>query len=466
MHRHRIASGAKCALSFIGLALSLAITPAGFLFGQSDPGPRPGPPSAGRPLPGLTPTELATFQAGLQRFTTVDTVGTGLGPRFNANSCVSCHSQPIAGGSSPSLHSPQNPQVNPQIAMATLAGAQNAIPSFVQPDGPVVAVRFVTNPDGTPDGGVHDLFVISGRTDAGTCSIAQPDFAGALAANNLILRIPTPLFGAGLIEAIADGAILANQAANAALKTALGISGYANRSANDGTITRFGWKAQNKSLLMFAGEAYNVEIGVTNELFPSERDVTPSCLLNPLPEDQTDFTQTSPVAAISDILGFSEFMRWLAPPAPAQAPPPAGPVGPSAPPQPPQNPAVARGQQVFNLIGCALCHTPVMTTGTTTSAALSNRPVALYSDLLVHHMGAGLADGVTQGLATGDEFRSAPLWGLGQRIYFLHDGRTTDLTQAIGMHASPGSEATAVVGAYQALPPQDVQDLLTFLRSL
>jgi len=155
----------------------------------------------------------------------VDTVSTGLGPRFNSNSCVSCHSQPIAGGSSPSLHSPQNPQVNPQIAVATLAGATNTIPSFVQPDGPVVAVRFVNNSDGTPDGGVHDLFVISGRTDAGTCNIIQPDFAGALAANNLILRIPTPLFGAGLMEAIPDGAILANQTANAAQKAALGISG-------------------------------------------------------------------------------------------------------------------------------------------------------------------------------------------------------------------------------------------------
>jgi CxxC motif-containing protein (DUF1111 family) len=396
----------------------------------------------------------------------VDTVSTGLGPRFNSNSCVSCHSQPIAGGSSPSLHSPQNPQVNPQIAVATLAGATNTIPSFVQPDGPVVAVRFVNNSDGTPDGGVHDLFVISGRTDAGTCNIIQPDFAGALAANNLILRIPTPLFGAGLMEAIPDGAILANQTANAAQKAALGISGHANRSANDGTITRFGWKAQNKSLLVFAGEAYNVEIGVTNELFPTERDVTPSCQLNPLPEDQTDFTQASPVAAMSDILGFSEFMRWLAPSASAQAPPPSpAPGGPPAPP-PPQNPAVARGQQVFNQIGCALCHTPVMATGATTSAALNHQPVALYSDLLVHHMGTGLADGITQGLATGDEFRSAPLWGLGQRIYFLHDGRTTDLTQAIGAHASTGSEATGVVGAYQTLPAQSVQDLLTFLRSL
>jgi CxxC motif-containing protein (DUF1111 family) len=459
MHRQRIASWVTCVLSF-------ALTN-GVLLAQSDPGPRPGPPAAGRPLPGLTPTELATFQAGVQKFTRVDTVATGLGPRFNANSCVSCHSQPAVGGSSPSLHSPQNPQVNPQIAQATLAGAKNNVPSFVQPGGPVFAVRFLNNPDGTADGGVHNLFVISGRNDAGSCAIKQPDFADAIAKNNIAFRIPTPLYGAGLIEAIPEGAILANKSANAVAKANLGIAGRENRNGNDGTITRFGWKAQNKSLTIFAGEAYNVEVGVTNEVFPSERETDPSCLLNALPEDQTDFTATSPIAGISDIQAFSAFMRWLAPPVPSTAvvlPPP----GRGTPPPPPQqqNQSIANGQQVFKQIGCALCHTPLMTTGASTSASLSNQPVPLYSDLLVHHMGSGLADGVTQGLAGGDEFRSAPLWGVGQRVYFLHDGRTTDLVQAIRAHSSHGSEATGVVGAFQSLPAQAVQDLLNFLRSL
>jgi CxxC motif-containing protein (DUF1111 family) len=412
----------------------------------------------------LTPAELATFQAGAQRFQTTDTVSTGLGPRFNLNSCAGCHSQPAVGGSSPSMYSPQNPQPNPQIAVATLAGASNVVPPFVQPDGPVLAARFVKNPDGTPDGGVHDLFVISGRTDAGRCSITQPDFATALAQNNVIFRIPVPLFGAGLVEAIPDGAILANKSANAAAKAALGIAGHENRSANDGTITRFGWKAQNKSLEIFAGEAYNVEIGVTNELFPTERDPDPACALNALPEDQPDFTAATPVAGMSDIQAFSAFMRWLAPPAPAGNPP-AAPPPPGGPP-PPQNASVANGQRVFDQIGCALCHTPVLTTGTTTSAALSNQPVPLYSDLLVHHMGTALADGISQGDAGGDEFRSAPLWGLGQRMYLLHDGRTVDLMQAINAHASQGSEAAGVVAALQSLPAQTVQDLLNFLRSL
>src|SRR5580700_4955137 len=255
MLRTRIALWSGCALR---CTLVCIIGNSAVLFAQTDPGPRIGPPSAGAPLRGLTATEMATFQAGIQRFQTADTVSTGLGPRFNLNGCGSCHSQPALGGSSPSLHSPQNPRTNPQIAVATLDGATNTVPSFVQPDGPVVAARFVKNADGTPDGGVHNLFVISGRADAGTCAITQPDFATALAQNNVIFRIPVPLFGAGLMEAIPDAAILANQSANAAVKAALGIAGQPNRSANDGTITRFGWKAQNKSLEIFSGEAYNV----------------------------------------------------------------------------------------------------------------------------------------------------------------------------------------------------------------
>jgi CxxC motif-containing protein (DUF1111 family) len=152
---------------------------------------------------------------------------------------------------------------------------------------------------------------------------------------------------------------------------------------------------------------------------------------------------------MSDVQAFSAFMRWLAPPAPPQL-----------------DPSAQHGQQVFNQVGCPLCHTPVMMTGSTTSVALNHRPVPLYSDLLVHRMGAALADGITQGQARGDEFRTAPLWGLGQRIYLLHDGRTVDLMQAIAAHASKGSEANGVIAAFNALPASAIQDLLDFLRSL
>ena len=170
---------------------------------------------------------------------------------------------------------------NPQIAAANDNGATNSIPDFISASGPVREVRFpfLLNNNGsvsqTADGGVHDLFTIAGRSDAPGCNMAQPDFSQMEKLGNLITRIPTPVFGAGLIENIPEGTIYANMAANAALKQSLGIAGHPNLSGNDGTVTRFGWKAQNKSLEIFAGEAYNVEMGVTNELFPEERSLPP-----------------------------------------------------------------------------------------------------------------------------------------------------------------------------------------------
>ena len=142
-------------------------------------------------------------------------------------------------------------------------------------------------------------------------------------------------------------------------------------------------------------------------------------------------------------------------------------------PQPGQSsPSTQHGSQLFGQVGCALCHTPAMTTGSSSIAALSNIQANLFSDLLLHHMGPALADNVSQGGAGGDEFRTAPLWGLGQRIFFLHDGRTSDLIQTIQSHASsgnrtyPSSEANAVVSNYNHLSSSDQQDLLNFLRSL
>ena len=239
-----------------------------------DPGVRGGAAGAGGPLKGLTADETAFFQDGLARFAETEVVtggsNNGLGPRFNSNQCLSCHAQPAAGGSSPAQ--------NPLIAVARLNGAKNTVPWFITQNGPVREARFKRAPNGTSDGEVHGIFVITGRSDAVGCNIAQPDFlpagnplTGQGGNPNIIFRIPTPLFGGGLIEGISDSAILGNMQADASAKSGLGISGHANAhlsgnvnlSANDGTITRFGWKAQNKSLLIFAGEAYNVEMGIT-----------------------------------------------------------------------------------------------------------------------------------------------------------------------------------------------------------
>jgi CxxC motif-containing protein (DUF1111 family) len=435
--------------------------------GAKDPGVRAGSVNAGPPLSTLTSSQLQFFQDGLTRFQQTDQVASGLGPTFNSNSCGSCHAQPSVGGTSPST--PQYPNIgpNPQIQAATANGATNTIPFFITSDGPVREARFpfLVSSSGTlthtPDGGVHAVFTITGRQDATGCTLPQPNFEQMQQLNNLIFRIPTPVYGAGLIENIADETILSNMQANASLKQELGISGHPNYSANDGSITRFGWKAQNKSLEIFAGEAYNVEIGVTNELFPNERGNPPvSCLMNPTPEDSTNFSQSGDQIP-SDIVEFSHFMRFLAPPVPSTTGIPGDPTAAS----------IQNGQAVFNQIHCSTCHAPSLpTSASSLTTGLSKQTAALFSDLLVHHMGSGLADNVTQGSAGPDEFRTAPLWGLGQRIFFLHDGRSGPanggLVNAIQQHASNGSEANNVVSLFNHLSPQEQQDLLNFLRSL
>lgn len=417
----------------------------------ADPGVRPGLPAAGQPIAGLSPGELDFFNRFKPVFSEVESVSNGLGPRFNLDSCAGCHAYPSTGGSSP--------LTNPQVSTAAAMAPGNTVPDYVSLNGPIREARFVKNPDGSPDGGVHDLFTIAGRPDSPAgCSISQPDFSNTA---NLTFRIPTPVFGAGLLESIPDSVIRANLAADpSGQKSRNGIhgnlnvgfvGGTVNTNPNDGGVTRFGWKAQNKSLTVFSGEAYNVEMGVTNEVFPNEREDSSDCAKNPLPESDSVFGvgATGP----SDVAAFRGFMRFLAPPAPACAG-----VACSA--------SIQNGHALAAQVGCFSCHTETLTTGFSSTAALNQQPVHLFSDLAVHHMGSGLADGITQGSAGPDQFRSAPLWGLGQRIFFLHDGRTTDLLQAIQSHQSNGSEANSVITGFGNLSASQQQDILNFLRSL
>jgi CxxC motif-containing protein (DUF1111 family) len=424
-----------------------------------DPGVRTGAAGAGGPIAGLTQHETDYFAAGQADYAEAETVAEGLGPRMNLDSCGGCHAQPAIGGSSPAI--------NPQVAFAGSDHGTDRVPPFLTPNGPVREARFVLNKDGSHDGGVHALFTVTGRTGATGCTMAQPDFATQMANHNVIFRIPTPTFGLGLIEQIPDAAILANLKTNAAAKSALGIRGHANfavagrtitgqtnNNGNDGTIARFGWKAQNKSILMFSGEAYNVEMGISNELFQTERDEAAACQYTNVPNSISDPDAATSIAGLSSIERFSFFMRLLAPPTPSAAV-----TGATA-------ASIANGQKLFAAVGCAHCHTPSFTTGNSAIAALRNVPVNLFSDLVTHDMGVGLADGVSQGEAGPREFRSAPLWGLGQRIFFLHDGRTANVLTAIRAHASSGSEANGVIGNFQALSEAQKQDLLNFLRSL
>ena len=419
--------------------------------GAFDPGVRTGAAGAGGPIAGLTTDELEMFAVGLEDFAEEEGVGDGVGPRFNFVGCAGCHMQPSVGGTSPG--------VNPLFRVVEDLGfSGNVIPSFLKRNGPVREARFPLAPDGSRDGGVHALFVIRGHPDAAGCNIVQEDFEKQVRNANIIFRIPSPVFGAGLIEAIPDTAIVANLKANESNARALGISGRPNRNPNDGTISRFGWKGQNQSLRVFSGEAYNVEMGITNELFQVERDATAGCSFATTPNDVTPS-----VRQIGAVENFANFQRFLAAPRPA---PSFSNVSADS---------VSRGRDVFDSTGCALCHTPSLKTGDATVTALSNQRANLFSDLALHAMGPGLADNVLQGAAAGDEFRTAPLWGLGQRLFFLHDGRTTDLVEAIRAHQSRASqtnrtygdsEANAAIDRFEKLDSRDAQNLLNFLRSL
>jgi hypothetical protein len=511
----RPAQSAIAALLLLSSSLCIA---------QHDPGLRAGPAGAGKPLDGLTLIELAVFKEGLQRAIqlegvcdscsdltlgeTVDpakanvmtlTNSSGLGTRFNGDQCTVCHNHPALGGSGgfmvPNPKDPVASQRAPENPMFDLIphrrGATNSVPSFITRYGPIREVRFARKSDGTPDGGVHQLFTIVGRSDvfppsqSGSCTtadLAQPDFETEYRRGNLRFRLPLQLFGLGILDGIQDREILARHGATAAIRAQLGITGMPNRSGNDGTITRFGWKAQNKSIAIFAAEAYNVEMGVTNDLFTQATDEVPACTadksepndISRMDEDDSrNQAFTNPLHEPPDWLLFAMFMRFLDAPKPAAL-----------------SATAVRGQELFGSgpdrpgIGCAACHTPTMVTPPKSeTAALQNLTVHPFSDLLIHHMGKHLADDITQGLATGDMFRTTPLWGVGQRRFFLHDGRTDDLLTAIDAHFSAASdcagddahgrsacygpsEANAVVGAFRTLPPGDQQAILDFLRSL
>lgn len=490
----------------------------------------------------------------------------GLGPSFNAESCFQCHSQPAIGGSSPGcapdsqvaggtlcsnmLADPSNGKVtatftssnNPEIFDATDRGADNQPPSFVKSraaTGPLLEARFpggfgsgpstLGNPASVPKGAVAELYVITGRTDAQppgspACNATQEPFASV---TDIVFRIPIPTFGDGFVENTPEPNL--NNAAEAAKQEAATVCGSSNptcginfqvfnTSGNDQTITRFGWKAQNKSLLMFSGEASNVEMGVTNELFPTERTYGnfPDCTTNKLPEDVTQSLTGNQIEAITGPLNGSQpsdepgvtsvissniendaiFMRLNG--APSICNWDSGvssTTGLSLCKLVDQS--VLRGAALFGNsilpapngtaptnIGCVLCHWQTQTTGPSTTPSLSNANFHPFSDFALHTMDPSLADRVMQGTAGGQQFRTAPLWGVGQRLFFLHDGRANDLLTAIQDHclssAATPSEACQVIANFTALPATSgsscqpngtncvpsQEDILHFLRSL
>jgi CxxC motif-containing protein (DUF1111 family) len=373
-----------------------------------NPGHTPPPgPQFGAPLPGLTRAQFAAFGTGKEEFEHVETPDSGLGPIFNNNSCAACHTAGASGGAS-------------------------AI--FVTRFGRVV--NGVFDPLANRGGSLLQQFAI----DPAVREVVPPE------ANVIARRITTPLFGLGLIEAIPDDAIRQNAARPKPDGVRGRVSTLVDVTTGATRVGRFGWKAQQATLLAFAGDAYLNEMGITSRFFPVENAPNGNRALLAIfdafadPEDEVD-----PVTNKSDIDAAADFMRFLAPPPTVRL-----------------TQSASAGQTLFNQTGCAVCHQPAMQTGPSSIAALDRKPVNLFSDLLLHDMGA-LGDGIAQGTATMREMRTAPLWGLRARPAYLHDGRAPTVDAAIRAH---DGEAVRSRDNYNRLNRSQRQQLLEFLNSI
>jgi CxxC motif-containing protein (DUF1111 family) len=362
----------------------------------------------GEPLQGITPREFELFRLGLENFTEVETPDEGLGPVFNGRSCAECHSVPRIGGSS--------------TITEVRAGIRREDGSFEE----------------YPGGSVFQMFSVAPHE-------TQVSFPSEV--NVIARRKSLPLFGNGLVEAIPDE-VLAGMEDPDDLN-ADGISGRAHRVHDKATdrirIGRFGWKAQQATLLGFGAEAYRDEMGITNDLFPEEACPGGTCqkvqYFNPVPGLQDARSLTTGLRGIDD---FENFMKLL-------GPPPRGAI----------SAEVQQGERLFHASGCHFCHMPSLKTGSSPVKALSFKRFFPYSDFLLHDIGTG--DGIAQGDAKPEEIRTPPLWGARLRAPFLHDGRASTLREAIEMH---GGEALKSRTLYEQLSLPDQAALVAFLGSL
>jgi CxxC motif-containing protein (DUF1111 family) len=361
----------------------------------------------GQALAGLTVAQVADFAEGRDAFRERETPATGLGPIFNDVSCIACHD---AGG---------------------IGGASRR-----------TVTRF-----GRTENGVFDPLESQGGSLLQNRAIdpAVREVVPA-AANTIARRVTTPVFGAGLIEAIPDATIVLGTTRAKPAGIAGKVSVVRDVTSGQHRIGRFGWKAQQATLLAFAADAYVNEMGITNRFFPTENAPNGNTALLarfdrvPGIEDPVD-----PTDGKADIDRVADFMRLLAPPARSAL-----------------SASAQAGERLFASIDCAACHTPTMTTGRHAIAALSEKQVALYSDLLLHDMGT-LGDGIAQGTAGPRDMRTAPLWGLRSRPVWLHDGRATTIETAIREHEG---EAAGSRDKFIRLGDTERRQLLDFLNTL
>ncbi len=361
----------------------------------------------GQALPGLTEEELIAFLDGRESFRETETVADGIGPIFNDVSCVACHSAGGVGGGSR---------------------------------------RTVTRFGRTVNGVFDPLDALGGSLlQARSINPAAREVVPRQA-NVVAQRVSTPIFGAGLIEAIPDSEIALGTLRVKPAGIVGKISVVEDVVSGETKIGRFGWKAQQATILAFSGDAYLNEMGITNRFFPDENAPNGNAALLARFDQVADLEDTiDPADGKADVDRLADFMRLLAPPARLAV------TG-----------NAVQGERLFATMDCASCHTPTMRTGTHEVAALSEKNVGLFSDLLLHDMGA-LGDGIAQGTAGVREMRTAPLWGLRLRPTYLHDGRANSVDAAIRAHDGEGAGAR---NKYNAASAADRAALLAFLNTL
>ena len=365
------------------------------------------------PVEGLNQAELAAFARGDAEFSRRFAPNTGLGTIFNNTSCFSCHSGDGRGRLENSL---QRIGSSSDDFLGHLGGPQ------IQ-DKAIAGADFERVPEGVP----------------------------------VSVRLPPPVFGAGLIEAIPVAAILA--LADPADANGDGISGRPNivnsaafvpagePGSGHSQLGRFGRKAQTSSLIQQVIEAYLQDIGVTSDFLPHENRNP----LSSVPVEAVDRV-TDPEIPASTVMSTLHYVRTLAPAAPGA-----------------MTPQREEGLKLFSSMGCASCHVPSLKTGPHQINGLANRDVVLYSDLLLHDMGDELADNRPDGIATGREWRTTPLWGLrlmrqflNGDAFLLHDGRARSVEEAILLH---GGEAKRARDNFAGAPAQSRAALLDFVES-
>ncbi|NIR50129.1 thiol oxidoreductase [candidate division KSB1 bacterium] len=372
------------------------------------------------PMEGLTSIQLQAHLDGDEAFTETFNVETGLGPIFNQSSCNTCH--PSEGRAHPSTN----------LIRFGKPGTDGSFDFMIEAGGPQMQDKSIP---GYP------------------AESLPPDATGISERGGPIA------VGLGLIEAIPDETILANEDPNDA--DGDGISGRANFVRAPGYLElgpekvmlggkylgRFGRKATTINLLHQTVTAYKNDMGISTEFDPVD-------IFNPEVGSRVGDNVPDPELSAETVQNVVIYLQTLRPPLRRNE----------------DDPTVQQGEQLFKQIGCASCHIPVMETGPSGIATLAFKKVPLYSDLLLHDMGPELADNFPEGEATGTEWRTTPLWGLGivenllgGTPFYLHDGRTSSLTEAINLHLG---EAETVRNRFFELPQSEQDALIAFLKSL